>query len=310
MKDKSLWDSIVNGFNSVFVKPFQQLGQQAEQVGVIVNYKVIQPLTTIGSELFTDVVSWPPKNSTENGDAFRDVFNNNSPTKYHSLGFLATTQRYMYDERGKVNDYDYQYITAHIFTPIFLLNGAFYDNMKIYVNAEIDIDTARKHAELYATIFGQFPIVLLESIREVFVHKSGSNTYYASKVEENPDKPNFWRGDITIYADQAEKDFNGGDGTLQEILFHETTHTGIDKYCIGYSSWISAQNMDPKWISNYAKNNPNREDVAESFLVYYALKYRDYKLSDVTKGIIRDAIPNRIAFFDNLIKNNNLDMNV
>ena len=51
-------------------------------------------------------------------------------------------------------------------------------------------------------------------------------------------------------------------------------------------------------VSTYARDNPTREDVAESFLPYYALRYLPERLSEADKAAIRNAIPHRIAYFD------------
>ena len=41
-----------------------------------------------------------------------------------------------------------------------------------------------------------------------------------------------------------------------------------------------------------------REDVAESVLPYFALRYRPNRLSSGQRAAIADTIPNRIAYFD------------
>ena len=46
-------------------------------------------------------------------------------------------------------------------------------------------------------------------------------------------------------------------------------------------AWIDAQNKDNNFISEYAKEFPNREDIAESYLLYFALKHKDFT-SDTT----------------------------
>jgi hypothetical protein len=278
------------------------------------------------SSLVGGVVLWAPKKSTENADAFKDVFSSNNPsTSYVSmeepplrsyLEFLYTGQDV--DQREKVQTEMYdptlnngvggkEYTTVYAFKPIF--SGGF-KKMTISVVSVIDYDEALGYAIKYARIFGQMPKTLVESITEVWVRKDGYDKYRA--VEDK----------ILIYAEHAKKD--DADGTLEEILFHEATHTGIDKYCINSNAslnyyyidnsgnrvgWTDAQKLDKTYISEYAKENPNREDPAESFLVYYALKYRLESISDLTSQIIKIAIPNRIKFFDNLIIDNGLDMN-
>ena len=51
-------------------------------------------------------------------------------------------------------------------------------------------------------------------------------------------------------------------------------------------------------LSDYARDNPIREDIAESYLPYLAIRYRSDRISESLKKTIEDAIPNRIKYFD------------
>jgi len=45
-------------------------------------------------------------------------------------------------------------------------------------------------------------------------------------------------------------------------------------------------------------DHPNREDLAESFVAYYAIRLRQNRVSDEVEETILKTIPNRIAYFD------------
>ena len=69
--------------------------------------------------------------------------------------------------------------------------------------------------------------------------------------------------------------------------------------------WTNAVRQDGRgmaygrmYISNYANGNPNREDVAESLVPWYALRCRSNRLSREDLKTICSSIPNRIAYFD------------
>ena len=64
--------------------------------------------------------------------------------------------------------------------------------------------------------------------------------------------------------------------------------------------WIAAQKADGEFISNYAKDSPNREDLAESYLPYFAVRYRPDRISKSLAKKIKQTIPNRIKYFDSL----------
>ena len=58
-------------------------------------------------------------------------------------------------------------------------------------------------------------------------------------------------------------------------------------------------------ISTYARDNPDREDIAESFLLYLALEYRSDRISQELKNTVLETIPNRMDYFGK----QNFDMN-
>ena len=100
-----------------------------------------------------------------------------------------------------------------------------------------------------------------------------------------------------IHTDWFEKHYKS-QGILEETLFHEASHTSLDSLHANKLAWIDAQNKDNNFISEYAKEFPNREDIAESYLPYLAIKYRSDRISESLKKTIEDAIPHRINYFD------------
>ena len=67
-------------------------------------------------------------------------------------------------------------------------------------------------------------------------------------------------------------------------------------------AYSCAMFKDQEFISTYAMSNPYVEDVAESFPIWYAARYKTSKLDQETKGIIEDRIPNRLEYFDQKFK--------
>ena len=76
-----------------------------------------------------------------------------------------------------------------------------------------------------------------------------------------------------IYTGYAE-DVYAGMRNLEETLIHEHAHTSLDPYLIRTDTWNNAVAEDNfKYVSNYAKDWPNREDVAETFVLWFATRY-------------------------------------
>ncbi len=63
---------------------------------------------------------------------------------------------------------------------------------------------------------------------------------------------------------------------------------------------LAAQEADDRFISTYAEDFPDREDIAESIVPYIAVRYRSDRISEQLRSTILDAIPNRIDYFDSL----------
>jgi hypothetical protein len=87
---------------------------------------------------------------------------------------------------------------------------------------------------------------------------------------------------------------------LEEIIFHEAAHVTYGLAHDNAPVWQAAQADDPTFISLYARDNPNTEDVAESLLMWYALRYRSDRLDAATIAAISASIPHRLAYFDAL----------
>ena len=87
-------------------------------------------------------------------------------------------------------------------------------------------------------------------------------------------------------------------GILEETLVHEAAHTSLDAYHSTNNNWIKAQEHDCRFISDYAQEHSEREDIAESYLPYFAIRYRSERITSELRDSIESAIPNRIKYFD------------
>ena len=81
-------------------------------------------------------------------------------------------------------------------------------------------------------------------------------------------------------------------------MFHEAAHTSLDVAHANTPEWREAQRADGGFISDYARDNPDREDIAESILPYFAVRFKPGRLSPGDRAKIEEAIPNRLGYFD------------
>jgi len=59
---------------------------------------------------------------------------------------------------------------------------------------------------------------------------------------------------------------------LDETMMHEAAHTSMDAQIILTKKWADAVQEDGKYISNYARDHPLRESVAETYVVWFATR--------------------------------------
>lgn len=204
-----------------------------------------------------------------------DIITEADPTTYEKIVDGGRGQRTMFDRRAN-------WVNLNAF----LFNASFSDgpDIEIQVNAEFgDSDTARIQALRFAPVIGRLPRCLREDVETVWIHR-GNNPFGGGN------------NNLLIHTGQAEE--YEASGILEETLAHEGSHTSLDGKHASAPEWIAAQNADDEFISTYARDNPTREDVAETFLLYFALRYRPGRISQDLAATIASTVPNRIAYFD------------
>lgn len=145
--------------------------------------------------------------------------------------------------------------------------------------------------EEYAPLIGQLGYALREDLRTVTIHDGNYGWGGGS-------------GDLLIHVGRSVEYF--ALGIAEETLVHEACHVSLDHlYETDNDAWSAAVEADGKYISEYAEEQPGREDIAETFLLYQAVRYRPCSLTKSDFDYITNRIPNRIQYFDNL--NLNMD---
>jgi hypothetical protein len=207
-----------------------------------------------------------------------DIITPSDPSTFLGLTYEGRGARTMFDRR----------VGGWITTEAYLFDAAFDDGLgvEVQVNPEFGSATAGEAlAVQYARAIGRLPTALRQDLRTVWIHQG---------VEPFGGGNN----NILIHVGQAERYI--ADGILEETLAHEAAHTSLDARHATAPGWLAAQAADPVFISTYARDFPTREDVAESYVPYLAVRYRADRITASLRATILAAIPNRIAYFDGL----------
>lgn len=208
-----------------------------------------------------------------------DILTEADPTKFQSIQYIGTGKRRVADRRlpgqwGEVNCY------------LFEVNYADGKTVEGRVNMEFaNVSVAEKHARFYAEAIGRLPKLLLKDYASFIIHK-GQKLFGGGSDH------------FLIHIGQGKAYI--ADGILEETLFHEATHVSIDKYYRMDRGWLEAQEKDGAFISSYAAENPIREDLAETLLLFYALKYQPGRLDQKIQATVIETIPNRIQYLESL----------
>ena len=245
------------------------------------------------------VVEGPPYQGTAYIDP--DLIVASDPSALLSLDYGGRGVRTMFDRRRD----------AFVPTEAYLFEAGFEGGtvVEVQVNQEFgDVGDAERHAAFYARAVGQLPAGLRTRVETLWIHRG--------------DMP-FGGGNdnILIHVGRAADYLRRG--VLEEILMHEAAHTSLDPLHAAADTWVAAQAADgrchpcarltgastgsrvariapPGFISDYARDHPRREDVAESFGPFFAVRHRRERISRSMTRTIEATMPNRIEYFDRL----------
>jgi hypothetical protein len=244
--------------------------------------KVAAPVTTTTTTTVPlPVLATTPRTPPFSGTGFfdADLITASDPTVFQTLTAKGQAERTMFDRRP----------AAFIKLNAFLFDAKYSDGLtiEIQVNPEFGSSAAAQlQAEKYAPVIGRLPKGLRLSVETVWIHKGiydfgGGNKNLLIHTE---------RGDEYIAS-----------GFLEEIFLHEGVHTSLDDPYATSTGWLTAQKNDQgNFISTYARDNPTREDLAESFLVWFAVRHRSARITSDNASTVTQTMPNRLAYFDSL----------
>ncbi len=218
----------------------------------------------------------PPYRGTIFIDA--DVITSADPTTFTGAAYVGRGVREMFDRR----------VDDSIRVEAYLFDATFDDGLavEIQVNPEFGSQAAAQaEADKYGSVIGRLPTALRADVETVFIHQ-GVKPFGGGN------------NNLLIHTGQAAQ--YEADGILEETFVHEAAHTSLDAAHANAPAWLAAQEADGTFISNYARDFPRREDVAESFLPYLAVRRRADRVSQSLADKIRATIPHRLAYFDAL----------
>ena len=213
-----------------------------------------------------------------------DILTKNDPTTLKTLTFLSKKNLLAFDGRSESSRR----------ANFFLFNAVFEkDNViSIRVNSEFKTkDKAEEQALKYGRMVGQLPNFLRTSVQNITIHR-GRPTWRAEGKIKN----------ITIHTNRYGTSASRTPRKcVEEVMLHEAGHISLDGDLGGSIKsypWKKAMKADGKFISSYAKEYPDREDIAETALWWVAVRCKTDRISESNYKNILRFIPNRLKYLD------------
>ena len=208
-----------------------------------------------------------------------DVLGPSDPSSLGSVAYAGRGMREIYDRR----------VDAWITVNAYLFNVQFGDRtVEFQFNPEFGSRAAaRAEVDVFAPAIGRLPAALLSNLQEVEVN-AGEGLFGG----------NLHNGSFLIHTEDPLTRHAVREGFLEEVFLHEGAHVSLDREHGGSPGWRAAQRADGVSISDYARDFPSREDVAESILPYFAVRYRPQRLTASVRWLMMMTIPNRLVYFD------------
>ena len=210
-----------------------------------------------------------------------DFIVDDDPSTFLCLEFKGEAPREMPDKSGP----------SELIQPALTFVAYYDDGTRVDLAIDTDFETeekARAEAMRYVVRLGKIPTSLRRGVERLVVHEGNEGTTAFND-----------RGLIVVYSANATKRISTHD--LEETLFHESVHAAWDLAHANSPEWRAAQKRDDRFVTDYARKNPDGEDLAESALFAYTLLHHPKRIPRRAASRIKKEIPARIAFVEGLI---------
>ncbi len=212
-----------------------------------------------------------------------DFIHTDDPSEFESLVFVNREAKEMPDSRVGASSNPDSLIdqNAYLFEATFTSGKV----VGIWVSSQFATQAAAQgYAEKVTEPLGKLPQFMRNNLSHVIIHQ-GDEGAFAESIA------NFF----VLYSENMDTRISNND--LEETVFHESIHATLDQMYLSSAVWMSAQAGDKGFVTDYAMENFDKEDMAESALFAYTLINHPDRLPDNVKTWLENNNVNRLAFF-------------
>jgi ribosomal protein L21E len=152
-----------------------------------------------------------------------------------------------------------------------------------------DAEASARYVRLVGAALGKQPAAMRRKLSHVVIH-GGDRTAFAE------DLGHFF----VIYSANIDRRVSTHD--LEETVFHETVHATLEAEHAKHPDWTAAQGKDLGFITQYAADKPQKEDLPESALFAYTLHKHPGRLPAEIETKVREIMPNRLKYLEKLFQ--------
>ena len=205
-----------------------------------------------------------------------DLIRPSDPTVSADYEYVETGRREMPDRRNDVLFDDSSFV--------FTLNYEDQTSVEIWAHSDFtSVQDAKRYVSLLLEPLGKLPTPMRATLNHVVLHK-GNETAFAEHLGHF----------FILYSENIDKRVQDND--LEETIFHESVHATLDHTILNDSYWHLAQRKDNVFVTDYAKQNPAKEDLAETALLAYSYFINKEKLPIDLSEWLETNIPNRLGY--------------
>jgi hypothetical protein len=200
------------------------------------------------------------------------------PSTFSSISSIGLETVSMFDRRTN----NFEQVEAHSFVLAFSSSV----EVTARVNPEFDAERAESLAGKWGQVLGQMPSGLIRELGEL--HIQGGDKLMGGNGLTNP---------TVVLIHEEHGDRNLQNGWAEEEILHELGHAVFQPLQMD-TDWVAAQDSDPCFISNYARDYPDREDIAETLAPYLIMTHRTDRISASNVEAIAECIGARTQVLD------------
>lgn len=164
-----------------------------------------------------------------------------------------------------------------------------FPDQQLRINVHPDVRDPQQSATEAAASVSRLPTQMRKALRYVNILDGDGSAW-----EEG------LGGFFTLYDGLIERRLAEHD--LDETVFHESAHVALDPLLSNDADWYANQSADGEFITQYAADNPEKEDIAESALFAWTMRHHTSRLPADVEAAVRNIMPNRLEYLGNMLE--------